>query len=200
MTQDPQTLRIYAEQAEEYARLTDAPAPGRLLSAFIADVPAGGRVLDLGCGPGVDAGHMAAVGLNVDAFDATPKMVALASQKAGVNAYQIDFEDFAAMGTRDRYDGIWANFSLLHAPRDRMPAYIKCCHRALRTGGRFHIALKTGTGTERDSIGRLYTFYTVPDLRDIVAKAGFAITDQSEGRDIGLSGDLSDWVLLAATA
>ena len=45
-----------------------------------------------------------------------------------------------------RYDGIWANFSLLHAPRAEMPGNLARISRALRPGGWLHLGLKLGQG------------------------------------------------------
>ena len=55
---DDETQRVYAEKALDYEKLQpDAPFPS--LRAFIARLPEGAEVLDLGCGPGHDSQHMA---------------------------------------------------------------------------------------------------------------------------------------------
>jgi trans-aconitate methyltransferase len=55
---DTQTLDVYDGKIDDYLRLTQAP-PSKALLAFIKAIPAGGRVLDLGCGPGLAAAEMA---------------------------------------------------------------------------------------------------------------------------------------------
>ena len=45
---DTQTLDVYDGKIDDYLRLTQAP-PSKALLAFIKAIPAGGRVLDLGC-------------------------------------------------------------------------------------------------------------------------------------------------------
>ena len=67
-------------------------------------------------------------------------------------------------------------------------------HTALKPGGAFHIALKTGTGEARDAIGRRYSYFTAEALRDLLTDAGFTITATRSGRDTGLDGSLSDWI------
>ncbi|MFK7763424.1 MAG: class I SAM-dependent methyltransferase [Roseobacter sp.] len=193
---DPKTLGVYAEKAKDYAAMSakvDKKDPS--LRAFIAAMPAGGSVLDLGCGPGGSAALMAQAGLRVDAIDPVPEMIALAKAQPGVEARQGGFEDVE--GTRI-YDGIWANFSLLHAPRDVMPNHLVHIAKALKQGGRFHIAVKTGTGAHRDSIGRLYTYYTETELSDLLADAGLNVIDRREGVSPGLSGEKAHWIALAA--
>ena len=55
---DAQTLAVYDVKIDDYLRLTQAP-PSKSLLAFIKAIPEGGRVLDLGCGPGFAAAEMA---------------------------------------------------------------------------------------------------------------------------------------------
>lgn len=195
---DPATLRVYAERAGEYAALTDGVVAGDpLLAAFIAALPKGARVLDLGCGPGAASARMGQAGLIVDAWDAVPEMVALAGQHAGVTATCADFEDLAA---KAMYAGVWANFSLLHAPRGKMPEHLARIAMALRPEGLLHIAVKTGTGHCRDRLGRYYTYYTPLELLALLSAAGLTVMHEVAGRDKGLSGVTEPWIAVTARA
>ena len=195
---DPETLRVYAGKASDYAEMI-APVARKdpQLAAFIKAVPAGGEVLDLGCGPGHYAAEMAKAGLRVTATDPVPEMVALAGQFQGVTAQRASFSDLT--GT-NLYDGVWANFSLLHAPRTDMPRHLSQISAALRPGGIFHIGVKTGSGETRDSLGRLYTYYSVDELSSLLRDAGFTVMDQVTGIDAGLSGEVAPWVCLRCHA
>lgn len=193
---DHKTLAVYAAQSAKYAALTsEGQAHNPLLNAFIAHLPKGGTVLDLGCGPGASAAVMADSGLRVHATDAVPEMINLAAQHAGVTAQVATFEQIT--GT-DLYDGIWANFSLLHAERNALPAILQALHTALKPNGQFHIAMKLGTTTDRDSIGRQYTYVTEDELRHLLTTAGFTPTKIATGRDKGLDGTYADWIALGA--
>lgn len=195
---DKGTLNVYARKAAEYLKVTrEAASADPLLAAFIADLPDASRVLDLGCGPGLCAAAMAAAGHEAIAMDAVPEMVALAAVHPGVSARIGTFDDIEGDGA---YDGVWANFSLLHAPRADLPRHLAAIRRALKPGGLFHIALKTGTGEKRDDLGRYYAYYTSDELTALLEKAGFTVTGHSTGRDRGLDGALSDWVALRAHA
>ncbi len=187
---DKATLDVYAAQATDYAVMNDREDPQ--LTDFMAALGQG-RVLDLGCGPGRAAGRMAQAGFDVVAMDAVPEMVAMAAKHPGVTALVGTFDDIT--GT---YDGIWANFSLLHAPRADMPRHLSAIKAALRDGGLFHIGMKLGTGAARDSIGRLYTYYTEAELAGLLSDAGFAIETRANGRDKGLDGTYADWLCLRA--
>ena len=73
---DAKTLQVYAQKADDYAKMIAPIAKeDSQLSAFIDALPAGGAVLDLGCGPGHFAARMAAAGLKVVAFDPVPEMI-----------------------------------------------------------------------------------------------------------------------------
>ena len=135
MTAD-QTIAVYDARAEDYARLTAELPERHQMQAFAALLPAGGRVLDLGCGPGQYAEWFARQGFRVDALDASAEMVALAAARPGVNAWQARFEDLPARAT---WHGIWANFSLLHVPRAGLPAQLTAIKRALLPGGILHL-------------------------------------------------------------
>ncbi len=193
---DDGTLGVYADKAQEYADLVgNTLSKDPLLADFIAALPPGGSVLDLGCGPGNAAHVMADAGLVVTATDAVPEMVALAKTHPGVSAHVASFDDITG---EDLYDGIWANFCLLHAARADMPRHLAALKTALKPKGIFHIGLKTGTGEKRDRIGRFYTYYTDAELSGLLQDAGFHITHRTTGCDTGLDGALADWIVIRA--
>ncbi|WP_272008160.1 class I SAM-dependent methyltransferase [Roseovarius sp. ZX-A-9] len=196
MSADDETLGVYGAQAARYASFTDNIGDDPHLARFIADIPPGGRVLDLGCGPGTAAARMAQAGLVVDATDAVPEMVDLAAAAhPGVTAWIATFDEIAGV---ELYDGIWANFSLLHAPRSAMPTHLAALRTALKPGGRFHIGVKTGSGAQRDGLGRLYTYYEEEELTELLTAAGFTPRGQWTGADSGLDGTVAPWVVIAA--
>ncbi len=193
-----ETVRIYDEKAADYAAMTDDyNTEDPHLSAFIDAVPKGGHVLDLGCGPGMAAARMVATGLSVDAVDASSSMVNLANGRQGVTARQASFDQIEGAAI---YDGVWANFSLLHAPRGDFPRHLAALHRALRPRGAFFIGMKLGTGEGPDRLGRFYTYYSEDELTELLADAGFTITGRRHGNAPGLDGTPSDWIALASHA
>jgi len=195
MSSDDETLSVYAQKAEDYAAITASAADDPALTAFIGGVVKNGRVLDLGCGPGVASARMAASGLQVDATDAVAAFVEMAQAHDGVTAWQASFDEITGDAI---YDGIWANFSLLHAAKSDMPRHLAALRRALKPGGLFHIGMKTGNGEKRDPLGRHYAYYTEEELCGLLKEAGMTPFSSATGSDVGLDGVEAPWVVIAA--
>lgn len=197
MNLDAKTIATYDARAQEYARATEDLDGYAQLASFVNAMPKGAQVLDLGCGPGFYAAYMGKGGVMVDAVDASAEMVKLAAQYPNVTARQASFDDISGDGV---YDGIWANFSLLHAPRSEFPKYLAALHRACKPKALFHTGMKLGQGAARDRLERFYTYYSKDDLLDYITRAGFTITDQELGSGTGLDGSISDWIMVSAHA
>lgn len=193
MSADHKTLAVYDAQVAEYEqRVAQKPTPG--LSEFITHLRPGGHVLDLGCGPGSSALELMTHGFTVDATDGSAEMVARAVAR-GVIARQALFQELTG---KEIYDGIWANFSLLHLPRAEMPDSLSRLRLTLKSNGIFHIGLKLGKGEARDRLGRFYTYYQEDELNDMLTRAGFTPFHRIIGAGTGLDGQTSDWIVLHA--
>ena len=167
---DDETLRFYADNAATYAQHRTRPTDARL-DAFLAALPAGARVLELGCGNGVDAAYMVAKGFDVDATDGTPELVAEARKRVGARARVMRFEDLEAEAG---YDGVWACASLLHVPAAALPDILARVHRALWPGGTFVASFKGGTCEGRDRMGRYYNYPSSEALEAAYQAAGWS--------------------------
>lgn len=192
---DRRTVALYDAEAEGYADLTSNSGPYPRLEAFIDALPAGGRVLDLGCGPGTWAARMIERGLAVDALDASTGMAAVARNRHGIDVRIGTFDDVTGDAC---YDGIWAHFSLLHAPRDDMPRHLETLRRALKPSGRFLMSLKLGKGEARDGKDRLYTYYSEPEIDRLLEDAGIVITAREFGEDTGFDGTRHSYIVVHA--
>ncbi len=192
---DEKTIAFYDTSAARYATLTQSSTPSPRLKDFMALLPKGGTVLDLGCGPARASAHMRDAGFVPDPVDASQGMIDLANDTHQIGARYATFDDIDMV---DQYDGVWANFSLLHAPRADFPRILGAIATALHRGGIFHIALKTGTGESRDHIDRLYTFLTVEELSGLLTDAGFTILASVEGHEVGCAGTNDPFVAMRA--
>lgn len=192
---DRRTMEAYAKGAADYSKKFGAEHPDSYLARFIAALDDGARVLDLGCGPGRSSVFMQAAGLAVESWDASADMAEVGRKTFGIDIRIAEFDQLDAPA---RYDGIYANFSLLHAPKAEMPDHLARVSRALRPGGLFHIGLKTGTGEARDKLGRFYAYYSDAEITGLLEAAGFAVETRDFGADEGLDGTVAPWIILTA--
>lgn len=192
---DKRTLKVYDAKCRDYAEAFRRSEADAQLLAFMAMVPKGGHVLDLGCGPAFASAHMRDAGFICDPVDGSEGMVKIARELHGLDARLLMFDQIDMV---DAYDGIWANFSLLHAKREDLPRHLAALSNALRTDGAFHIGLKTGQGEARDSIDRFYTYWEEDTLQAMLADVGLTVTGVDHGSGKGLAGTLDSWVVIRA--
>ncbi|MEM6384991.1 MAG: class I SAM-dependent methyltransferase [Pseudomonadota bacterium] len=192
---DKETLAVYAERAGDYAKRFGNLGEGPHVTAFLAQIARGGRILDLGCGPGHTAAAMMRAGYVVDAIDASPELAAIARDEYGVD---VQVTTFDTLQNQEFYDGIFANFSLLHDPKSEMPNHLSRIARALASHGILHIGLKCGVGERRDALGRFYAYYEIEELIGLLTSAGFESIHQRTGEEIGLDGTVAPWVIILA--
>jgi len=192
---DLRTLDVYAEKAQDYADHFVSNTPDRHLAAFITSLPQKAHVLDLGCGPGKASATLIQTGHTVDAWDASREMAAVAKDQFNLD---VQIATFGQLDSTEVYDGIYANFSLLHAPKSEMPANLARIAQALKPTGLLHIGLKTGFGEERDALGRFYAYYQDAELTNLLDTAGFTVQTRDLGADKGLDGTVAPWIIMKA--
>lgn len=170
MSGDKTTLDFYDAEAPVYAPWSAPKATFAWLEKFLSLTPKTGRLLDYGCGGGWAAKRMLEAGYEVDAFDGSAGLAKEAATLTGLDVKVRRFENFDA---KNRYDGIWASFCLLHVPRAEMPANLARIFAALKPGGVLYLGLKAGSGEKRDSLGRFYSYFEPDLITDLLATAGF---------------------------
>ncbi len=193
---DERTIKAYTDRVADYLRI---PLPAEQLEArqaFVDAVREGGYVLDLGSGPGSDSAFLMRQGLKVRALDATPAFVEHARSN-GVDAHLGTFEDVTEVA---EYDGVYASFCLLHAPRVDFPRHLDAIHTALKPGGQLFLGMKLGTGEHRDDLDRYYTYYSETQIKDALTSAGFTIDRTVQGMGKGLAGSYDGFILVFAHA
>ncbi|MFI6505794.1 class I SAM-dependent methyltransferase [Nonomuraea typhae] len=119
-----------------------------------------GRALDLGCGPGRNAVHLALLGFDVDAVDLSPTAVAWAEERAGQAGARVRFhcgDAFTTAFPPGRYDLIYDSGMLHHLPPHRRVSYLTLLNRLLAPGG--HFAVNCFSGEEMGSRAPDETLY-----------------------------------------
>jgi len=187
---DIKTVKVYDQKSDDYVSLVNRP-PSEPLIAFAKAVKPGGLVLDLGCGPGMAAAFMRDSGLELNAVDASSAMIKIANERYSLNAKKMNFSDVCG---EEVYDGVWANFSLLHATKRDFKIHIKIIYNVLKSGGVFSIGMKLGIGERRDDLGRFYAYYNRSELLQLLIDLGFVLKMEYLGEELGLAGTVEPWI------
>lgn len=111
------TIDYYNKHAEEFTASTFEVDMESLYQPFLAELPEGTRILDVGCGSGRDTLAFKKKGYQVDAIDYSEELVKKASRLTGIS---IKLKSFYEVDDYEAYDGIWACASLLHCERTRL--------------------------------------------------------------------------------
>ena len=192
----PETMdRRTADAYERYSaawiarRAPTAIEDGRL-PAFLRRVPRGGRVVDLGCGPGWYAAAIGASGRAAVAVDASSAMLAEAARRAPAAALLLA-ELEALPFARGCLDAAWAVNCYCHVPAAALPLALADLHAVLRPGAPLELTLprldrlnprpreaQRGEAQRRFDddklVGRLFTGVNAMRARALLHGAGFA--------------------------
>ena len=160
------TIDYYNRNAARYAANTAEVDLSALRARFLERVPAGGFILDAGCGSGRDSLAFLQQGYRVRAFDAAVELARIAAERI---CQPVQVQHFDEVDERAIYDGIWACASLLHLPADELPAALQRLWAALKPDGVMYLSLKYGDGERSDADGRHFTDATEARLRDWLA-------------------------------
>ncbi|MEU5311330.1 class I SAM-dependent methyltransferase [Streptomyces sp. NPDC021562] len=137
--------RFFADRSRQvpfFVSKPDENLAGYLDQGLIAP----GRALDLGCGPGRNAVHLASRGFRVDAVDLSPVAVAWGEDRAREAGVDVRFlcGDAFALPTAELsgpYDLVVDSGCFHHLPPHRRISYLALLDRVLTPGG--HLALTT---------------------------------------------------------
>ena len=138
---DEQTMDYYHRNAAGFVAGTVNASLDQSLTRFAELLPAGGCVLDWGCGSGRDSLALRKLGFEVTSADASPSMAAEALAATGTT---VRVETFGELSEQAAYDGIWACASLLHVKPDDLPDVFERAARALKDGGVLYCSFKYG--------------------------------------------------------
>ncbi|MDF7761459.1 class I SAM-dependent methyltransferase [Kosakonia cowanii] len=159
------TMNYYQNHAQTFFDGTVDLDMSPLYADFMVHLPEQACVLDAGCGSGRDALAFARKGYNVEAFDASAELVALARHYSGLPVKEMTFDQ---LNETQKYDGIWCCASLLHVPYNELPAVINTLARALKPGGIWYLSFKYGD-SERELAGRRFSDMTETRLTALLA-------------------------------
>jgi SAM-dependent methyltransferase len=168
------TLAHYNNRADDFwagTRDHDVSQNIAALLSYIEGKPPF-TILDFGCGPGrdlkafCDAGHVA-IGL-----EGAGRFVEMAREYSGCEVLEQDFLklDLPAQ----KFDGIFANASLFHVPKNDLPRVLGELHAALKPSGVLFSSNPRGQNEEGWNRGRYGAYHDLENWREFLTAAGFA--------------------------
>jgi SAM-dependent methyltransferase len=178
----------YDRIADEYARhvyaeLAGKPFDRKLLDRF-ATLVGGGRVCDVGCGPGHVARYLHERGCDVFGIDLSPRMVQLATKlNPGVEFRVGDLRSLQL--PNGSLAGIVTFYSLIHLRADQLAPALAELRRVLRPGGRLLLAIHQGDEPRRPGelwgipVALQFNFFTREQLAAALLQASFTIEQVS---------------------
>ncbi len=184
MDKSKQASSVYDKIAEPYAK--EFSKPSEYIEEFLALLPKNAKILDVGCGVGVDAGFMKSEGFEIIGIDLSKEMLNIARQKFP----QIEFkqQDIRELDFPPNFfDGILASCSLIHIPKKDVPSLIKKFHQIIKKDGAIYIALQGGKSEEifvdepfKPDEKLFLNIISFDEIKNLLVKNGFSIVKHYE--------------------
>ena len=155
------TIDYYNTNAEEYFKSTSQANVELLYNEFGKHLPAGGRIMDLGCGSGRDVKWFREHGYAARGLDASEKLVQIAQARFDIPVEVGCIEDWIS---EEPFDGIWCCAALMHLTDSKAKRFVSNLSHNLKSGGAIFVSVKTGIETGYDSAGRYLKDFTEHDI------------------------------------
>lgn len=177
-----QTIDAYERSAKECVVRWNKRRPRRpsLLVEWLEYLPAGTRLLDLGCGGGRDAGDLDLRGYRVVGVDRTSALLSAGRRRyRSLPLVRADLRQlpFHAMS----FDGLWAAASLMHLPKPEARRILADLCKLVRPGGLFAATvtygMKSRLMTDGWVPGRYFARWKKDELARVVRRAGWTILE-----------------------
>jgi len=168
------TLEHYNEHAAEFREGTRDHDVRQNIGALLRHIRGATplQILDFGCGPGRDLVAFRALGHEPIGVEGSARLAAMAREQSGCEVWQQDF--LALKLPAGRFDGIFANASLFHVPRQELPRVLSELHAALKPGGVLFTSNPRGNNEEGWNGGRYGVYHDLGSWRAFLERAAFA--------------------------
>ncbi len=180
--QSKQITKVYDEISTPYATKFNEPSDN--IDDFLKLIGKGGKILDAGCGPGVDVAYVASKGFDIIGIDFSEKMLEIA--KRGNPKIYFRKADIRKLNFKpNTFDGIIASFSIIHIPKKNINKTVDNFYKLLKPNGVIYIGIQEGKSQEiflteplKPDEKIFLNIISAREIKEILTKAGFIILDE----------------------
>jgi SAM-dependent methyltransferase len=187
------TLAHYEQRAEAFRDGTRGHDVRQNIDALLRHISSAApfTLLDFGCGPGRDLAAFTRLGHTAIGLEGCPRFAQMAGKDSGCEVWRQDFLrlDLPA----GRFDGVFANASLFHIPRQDLPRVLLQLRAALKPDGVLFSSNPRGANEEGWNNGRYGVYHNLPSWRDYLTAAGFSELEHYYRPD-GLPREQQPWL------
>lgn len=181
LTKNSRTIASYEHYADQYDKnvaVYPAPHDAHGLRLLAEHVGAGGRILEVGSGPGRDADFLETLGVTVKRTDATRRFIEIQAARGKTAEYL----DLITGDLGGPYDAVAALCVIIHIPREQTDMVLAKITGALRPGGAFLVSMRDGDG---EADGNYHTvFWRRDQFAERLETAGMRLTWDASSIDV----------------
>jgi SAM-dependent methyltransferase len=167
------TLADYDARAEPFREGTRSHDVSQNIEALLSElrVPPPARILDFGCGPGRDLADLKRRGHHPIGLEGSARFARMARADTECEVW---LQDFLALDLPDGYfDGVFANASLFHVPRQEIVRVLGELRDCLRPGGVLFSSNPRGANQEGWNGAQYAAFHDFNTWKQFARDAGF---------------------------
>ena len=168
------TISCYNSNADQYFSKTVNVDMSECCDRFLKYVVPGGKIIDIGAGSGRDIKYFKDRGFVAEGIDASEEMCRLATEYTGVEVRCGKIQDWQPL---KKYDGIWANASLLHLSIDEIYKFILVAISILASNGVIYISFKKDIYSGYDAEGRFFSSFSIEIFRSMIKNKSITIRE-----------------------
>lgn len=187
------TLGNYNDVAEGFREGTRDHDVSQNIDALLRNIQGSPpfQILDFGCGPGRDLQTFAAMGHIPTGLDGSDRFAEMARVDSGCEVLHQNFLELNLPA--ERFDGIFANASLFHVPRQELPRVLRELRDALQPGGVLFSSNPRGNNQEGWKGERYGAFHSAEAWSELMTEAGFVEVEHYY-RPSGLPREQQPWL------
>lgn len=167
------TLAHYNQRADDFWEGTRHHDVRQNIDALLSHIegPVPFTILDFGCGPGRDLKTIAKLGHRVVGLEGSARFGEMARAYSGCEVWHQDFLKLDLPA--HTFDGIFANASLFHVPKQELPRVLGELHATIKPSGVLFSSNPRGDNQEGWSGNRYSAYHDLENWRELMTAAGF---------------------------